>query len=133
MTVLRLVIFENSKEFETFAPHTGEFKNLNDAKRCADRHQKFLSTDLIIETEAGDVLAYRHGILPWEDYVASADFRLMASPDEGDIPLILNTRCQTHYARRKRAAGFTRHTFWLKKNELSKVRQLLTELREEKS
>ena len=66
---MRLVICENSNELITCAPHTGEFESLNDAKRCAERRQEFLSTVLAIETEAGDLIAYRPGIRPWVDCV----------------------------------------------------------------
>lgn len=67
MTVLRLVISEISKELDTLAPHTGEFESLSDAKRCADRRQNFISTDLVIKTEAGELISYRPGIRPWVD------------------------------------------------------------------
>ena len=64
---MRLVICEKSKELITGAPHAGEFESVADAKRCADRRQEFLSTDLVIESEAGDLIAYRPGIRPWVD------------------------------------------------------------------
>ena len=66
---MRLVICENSNELITCAPHTGEFESLNDAKRCAERRQKFIFTELAIETEAGDLIAYRPVFLPWIDCV----------------------------------------------------------------
>ena len=46
--IMRLVICENSNELITCAPHTGEFESLNDAKRCAERRQKFIFTELAI-------------------------------------------------------------------------------------
>ena len=64
---MRLVICETSKELITGAPHAGEFETVDDAKRCADKRQQFLSTDLVIESEAGDMIAYRPGIQPWVD------------------------------------------------------------------
>ena len=66
---MRLVICENSNELITCAPHTGEFESLNDAKRCAERRQKFIFTELAIETEAGDLIACRPVFLPWIDCV----------------------------------------------------------------
>ena len=62
---MRLIICENSQDLITCGPHAGEFESLSDAKRCADRRQEFLSTELAIEDEAGNLIAYRPGIRPW--------------------------------------------------------------------
>ena len=73
MTVLRLVISEYSEELDTRAPRTGEFERLSDAKRHADRHQEFIFTELVIESEYGDLIAYRPSISSWVD---CADIKL---------------------------------------------------------
>ena len=66
---MRLVIYEQSNELITCAPHAGEFECVSDAKRCADQRQEFLSTVMAIETEDGELIAYRPGIRPWVDCV----------------------------------------------------------------
>ena len=43
---MRFVLCEKSIEMITDAPHAGEYESLEDAKRAADRHQEFLSTEL---------------------------------------------------------------------------------------
>ena len=40
-----------------------------------------------------------------------------------------NARRQAKFAKRKRVDGYTPHTFWLKRNELAAVRQLLKKMR----
>ena len=71
---MRLILNEKSKEHSTGAPHAGEFENLNDAKRTADRRQRFIFTDLVIENEYGDLIAYRPSISSWVDCVDSRLF-----------------------------------------------------------
>ena len=62
---MRLSLCENSNELITSPPHAGEYESLADAKRAAERRQEFLSTRLLIEDEAGNLIAYRAGIRPW--------------------------------------------------------------------
>ena len=62
---MRFILCEKSIEMITDAPHAGEYESLEDAKRAADRRQEFLSTELAIEDEAGNLIAYRPGIRPW--------------------------------------------------------------------
>ena len=64
---MRLVICEKSKELITGAPHAGEFESVADAKTLRRPAPGVLSTDLVIESEAGDLIAYRPGIRPWVD------------------------------------------------------------------
>ena len=66
---MRLILCENSSELITSAPYAGEFENLSDAKRVADRRQEFLSTQLIIEDMQGNLIAYRPDIRPWVDCI----------------------------------------------------------------
>ena len=42
---------------------------MGDAKRAADRRQEFISTELTIEDEVGNLIAYRPGIRPWIDCI----------------------------------------------------------------
>ena len=72
---MRLVLHENSDELTTCEPHIGEFESLADAKRAADRRREFISTELAIATEAGDLISYRPGVGTWVDVI---DLRLLS-------------------------------------------------------
>ena len=64
---MRLVISEYSEEIDTRALLTGEFERLSDAKRRADREQEFIFSELLIESEYGDLIAYRPSASSWID------------------------------------------------------------------
>ena len=53
----------------------------------------------------------------------------MAEAHGDHQPQNANARRQARFAAHKRAAGYTPHTFWLARNELAAVRQLLNDTR----
>ena len=53
----------------------------------------------------------------------------MAEAHGDHQPQNANARRQARFAAHKRAAGYTPHTFWLTRNELAAVRQLLNDTR----